>query len=80
MFSWIFYSLLFYFLFKLVVDLILPIVMTSRKVKQQFNSMKQKAEVNQQNSGNYSQGNSSKTPQKKSPSKDDYIDFEEVKY
>jgi hypothetical protein len=53
--------------------------MTSRKVKQQFNSMKQKAEVNQQNSGNYSQGNSSKTPQKKSPSKDDYIDFEEVK-
>jgi len=53
--------------------------MTSRKVKQQFNSMKQKAEAQQQNSGNYNQGNSSKTPHKKAPSKDDYIDFEEVK-
>ena len=60
MFSWIFYGLLFYFLFKLVVDFIFPIVMTSRKVKQQFNAMKQKAEAQQQNSGSYNQSSSPK--------------------
>jgi len=79
MFSWIFYGLLFYFLFKLVVDFIFPIVMTSRKVKQQFNAMKQKAEAQQQNSGSYNQSSSPKNQQKKAPSKDDYIDFEEIK-
>jgi hypothetical protein len=79
MFSWIFYGLLFYFLFKLVVDLIFPIVMTSRKVKQQFNSMKQKAEAQQQNGSGFNQGYPSKNQPKKAPSKDDYIDFEEIK-
>jgi len=78
MFSWIFYGLLFYFLFKLVVDFIFPIVMTTRKVKQQFNSMKQKAE-DQQQSGGFNQRNTSSTQHKKVASKDDYIDFEEIK-
>jgi hypothetical protein len=79
MFSWIFYGLLFYFLFKLVVDFIFPIVMTTRKVKQQFNSMKQKTEDQQQQSGSFNPRNSSSTQHKKVASKDDYIDFEEIK-
>lgn len=78
MFAWIFYGLLFYFLFKLVVDIIFPIVMTTRKVKQQFRTMKQNAE-NQPQGGNNSAHKSTAQQQKKSPSKDDYIDFEEIK-
>jgi hypothetical protein len=78
MFAWIFYGLLFYFLFKLLVNIILPLVMTTRKVKQQFNSMKQNAE-NQRNTNSSSTQKTSSSQQKKAPSKDDYIDFEEIK-
>ena len=78
MFAWIFYGLLFYFLFKLVVDIIFPLVMTTRKVKQQFNSMKQNAE-NQRNASSNNTPKASAHQQKKSPPKDDYIDFEEIK-
>jgi hypothetical protein len=78
MFAWIFYGLLFYFLFKLIIEIIFPIVMTTRKVKQQFNSMKQNAE-NQRNTNSHNTHKSYSTQQKKTPPKDDYIDFEEIK-
>jgi uncharacterized membrane protein YgaE (UPF0421/DUF939 family) len=78
MFAWIFYGLLFYFLFKLLVNIILPLVMTTRKVKQQFNSMKQNAE-NQRNTNSSNTQKTSSSQQKKAPLKDDYIDFEEIK-
>jgi hypothetical protein len=78
MFAWIFYGLLFYFLFKLLVNIILPLVMTTRKVKQQFNSMKQNAE-NQRNTNSSNTQKTSSSQQKKAPPKDDYIDFEEIK-
>jgi hypothetical protein len=72
--------LLFYFLYKLVFDLILPAAQTSKEVKKQFadmqNKMQEQAEkFNQQQNKQYS---TSVTPSHSKPDSDDYIEFEEV--
>ncbi len=76
--SFLFFGFLFYLLFKLVFNFIIPIYKTTRQVKQKFREMKE--QMNGQTPGGASQHrgqNASATTEKKV--KSDYIDFEEVK-
>ena len=63
-----------YLLYKLVFDFIIPVANTTKQVKKQFGDMHQK--MNQFNEEQKKQ-NASAT--KATPSKEDYIDYEEVK-
>ena len=76
--------LLLYFLYKLIFDLIIPAVSTTRQVKKQFadmqTKMQQQAEqYNQQQQSSYSQTTTNQQQFSKPVDKDDYIEFEEVK-
>ena len=69
---------LLYLLYKLIFDFIIPIYHTTKKVKQQFGEMHQKMEDQMKQNGQQQQGG----PAPKSHetvSKDDYIEYEEVK-
>jgi hypothetical protein len=64
-----------YFLFKFVVDFIIPVVRTTRQVKRQFDAVREQQQ-------HYYQEKTTPTPSAKkstSADKDDYLDFEEVK-
>jgi Sec-independent protein translocase protein TatA len=69
-----------YLLYKLVFDFIIPMATTTKEVKKQFSDMQQKM---QEQAGKFEQNAQQRptftTPPKKPASKDDYIDFEEVK-
>ena len=75
MLSFLFYTFLFYVLFKLVFDFLLPIYRTTRRVKQGFRDMQQKMQEQQGAASSPSNGQ----PAKKQEPLGDYIDFEEVK-
>jgi chloramphenicol O-acetyltransferase len=70
-----------YLLYKLVFDFIIPMVTTTKEVKKQFSDIQQKM---QEQAGKFEQNAQNQrptfnTPPQKPASKDDYIDFEEVK-
>ena len=66
----------FYVVYKLVVDYIIPIYKTSKQVKTKMNEMQQKmAERNQTTST----APDTKNDIAAKPDKEDYIDYEEVK-
>jgi hypothetical protein len=71
-----------YLLYKLVFDFIIPMATTTKDVKKQFSDMQQKMQEQnkkfEQNAHNQ-QRSTFTNPPKKATSKDDYIDFEEVK-
>ncbi len=70
---------LLYLLYKLIFDFIIPIYVTSKKVKRQFGEMhaKMQDQMNQYNqNGNHS---NTKTSAKAVNKKEEYIDYEEVK-
>lgn len=76
--SFLFFTFLFYVLFKLVFDFVLPIYRTTKKVRQSFRDMNQ--QMHGQQNGTAGHG----PPQNAAAKKDkepigDYIDFEEVK-
>jgi hypothetical protein len=75
--SFLFFLFLFYVLFKLVVNFVIPIYKTTKKVKQSLREMQQKMQE-QQSAGAYQQTSPGKTNTDKKPL-GDYIDFEEVK-
>lgn len=76
--SFLFFTFLFYLLFRLVFDFLLPIYRTTKKVKQSFRNMSQ--QMNGQQAGTAAHGSSQKDAAKKSKEPlGDYIDFEEVK-
>lgn len=76
----LFWFIVFYFLFKFIIRVVLPIVVTTKNVRSKMKDMRQNMEE-------FESANQSTTPrpenfQKKeaSPSeKGDYIDFEEIK-
>lgn len=77
------FTLAFYFLYKLVFGLIVPIFRTTRTIRRQFGDMQQRMQdqVNATQNGYSGQRPAEPPPSKetqKSP-KGDYIDFEEVK-
>ena len=69
-----------YIIYKLVFDFIIPIFVTTKKVKKQFGEMhsKMQEQMNKYNEQSAQQNRNpvSTTPEKK---KEDYIDYEEVK-
>ncbi len=75
--------LLLYFLYKLIFDLIIPAVSTTKQVKKQFSDMQtkmqQQAEQYNQQQSNYTQPTNTQQQYSKPVDKDDYIEFEEVK-
>ena len=61
-----------YLVFRLVVDLIVPVYKTTKKVRQQFGAMRDQMQQEQSFSG------PKQKPTPKAPA-EDYLDFEEVK-
>ncbi len=64
----------FYILYKLVVDFIIPIYKTTKNMKSKINEMNSKMEE-QSHAPQFTAPKESKTK----PSREDYIDYEEVK-
>ena len=71
----IFELFIFYLLYKLVFDFIIPIFNTTKQVKKQFGEMQNKVREQQEQMNRQS---SQQNAQPK-PSKDDYIEYEEVR-
>lgn len=67
---------LMYILYKFIFSFVIPIYNTTRKVKQQFGEMQEKMN---QNMNNFNQNSSQASPTHPSPSKEDYIEYEEIK-
>jgi len=63
-------------LYKFIVDFVIPVYKTSKRVQQQFRDMQQRAKQNTPGSQNTYNASSVNKP--KSSSKD-YIEFEEIK-
>lgn len=78
MLSFLFFTFLFYVLFKLVFDFVIPIYKTTKKVKQSFRNMQQQMHEQQNGPAAYPSSPNGKMKNKQQPS-GDYIDFEEVK-
>ena len=76
--SFLFFAFVFYLLFKLVFDFIIPVYKTTRKLKKGFREMREKMQGQSNNGANSYQQKTSANRNKKEPS-GDYIDFEEVK-
>lgn len=69
-------------LYKLIFDLIIPVYRASRDIRKRFRDMNQQMEdrVNQMNQANgFQQQQQTTTRPSSTSSKQDYIDFEEVK-
>jgi hypothetical protein len=69
-----------YLLYKIIFDFIIPVYQTTKQVKQKVNKMQQdiNEHVNRQQQNTYKSNTETKTTSSAS-SKDDYIEFEEVK-
>lgn len=93
MFTYILYGLLIWFLYNLVFRFIIPVYRASRKMKQQFREMnarmREQMNPKQHNTatagayggaGGTDTGNSAHNQKQNArPSKDDYLDFEEIR-
>ncbi len=79
MLSFLFYAFLFYVLFKLVFDFLIPIYRTTRRVKQSFRNMQQHMQDEQQASASYQSASARQPTSKQEEPSSDYIDFEEIK-
>jgi hypothetical protein len=77
MFRFIFYAFLFYMLYKLVFDFIIPVYRTTRQVKKGFREMNER--MRQQSGGVQQQNTSIPKSKAEKTTPGDYIEFEEVK-
>jgi hypothetical protein len=75
-----FLSIVFYLVYRLIFDLIVPVYKTTKQVKRQFNDMhehmQQQTNAHQQHQGPAAERKPHTAPKGKM---EDYIDFEEVK-
>jgi hypothetical protein len=78
MLSFLFFAFLFYVLFKLVFDFVLPIYRTTKRVKRSFRDMQQKMQEQQHGPATHQASPNGNAKKEKEPL-GDYIDFEEVK-
>jgi hypothetical protein len=67
--------LLIYLAYKLVFDFIVPVYRTTKRVRQQFQDIKNRMEEQNQSSTQDNSSNSEQKPEKVG----EYIDFEEIK-
>lgn len=77
MIEWLFTFLVFYLLYKLVFDFIIPVSRASVQVRNRVNEMNRQQQQQFNSGTNYTSTNQTKPASK--PSKDEYIDFEEIK-
>jgi hypothetical protein len=70
----LFELLVFYLLYKLIFDFIIPVYKTTKQLNQKMSDMQQHMHAQGKNEG----GQAKTTPAEK-PAREDYIDFEEVK-
>ena len=77
--SFLFFAFLAYVLFKLVVNFIIPIYQTTKKVKKSFREMQEKMQEQQSGYYNGAQPSPNGSAKKDQQPLGDYIDFEEVK-
>jgi len=81
--KWLFTVLLFYLLYKLVFNFILPVSRATAQVRNKINEMnRQQAQTAQQQGSGYAQTaakNTKETSSSSKPPSEDYIDFEEIK-
>jgi len=79
----ILFALAFYFIYKLVFDLVLPIFRATGQIRKQFGDMQQHMQDQMNATQNGPASNGSAQPKPAEPAKSsragDYIDFEEVK-
>jgi hypothetical protein len=73
----LFYAFLFYMLYKLVFNFIIPVYKTTRRVKNGFKEMNEK--MRQQAEGFQQQNTQQVKPKVEQHKAGDYIEFEEVK-
>jgi len=73
----LFYAFLFYMLYKLVFDFIIPVYKTTKRVKNGFKEMNEK--MRQQAEGFQQQSTQQVKPKVEQHKTGDYIEFEEVK-
>lgn len=67
---------LFYVLYKLIFDFIIPVYQSTKKIRKQFGDMQEKMQnQNQSFQGNQNPAQPASTPKKE----EDYIEFEEIK-
>ena len=65
-------------LYKLIFGLIIPVYRTTRQIRRQFRNMNQQMNDQMNQTGEPQSANFNRQPESK-PSRQDYIDFEEVK-
>ncbi len=75
MIEWLFTFLVFYLLYKLIFDFIIPVSKASAQVRNKVNQMHHQ----QQQQNHYNSSNASTQQTTTKPPKDDYIDYEEIK-
>ena len=79
MIEWLFAFLVFYLLYKLVFDFIVPVLKASAHIKTRVNQMNTQQQSYNQQQRNYTSNQEASNQHQAKPSKEDYIDFEEVK-
>jgi type II secretory pathway component PulM len=83
MLSYFIWAIIAYIVYRFIVGFVWPIYKTTRQIKKQFNTMRDKAAEMQdrfaQTTTNDSQRPTSPSPSASKPKKDDYLDFEEIK-
>jgi len=72
----LFYAFLIYLFYKLLVDFIIPVYKTTRRIKKGFREMNERMG---QQPGPFQQGRQAQKPEGEQKKAGDYIDFEEVR-
>jgi hypothetical protein len=76
--SFVLYLLLAWFIYQVIFKFIVPIYFTTRKIKKGFREMQEKMNTQPGARSNSNTPFETKTEKAPKPSKDDYIEFEEV--
>jgi len=83
MFKTLFLIFVFYMLYKLIFEFIIPVYNASRRMRDQVGRMQQKMQEEQQRQqferNGYADSNAGKSSSQAKPAEKDYIDYEEVK-
>lgn len=76
----LFWFIVFYSLFKVIIRVVLPLLITSKNVRSKVNDMRQKRSEFEANNRTTSNFNAEESKKRDKPYvNDDYIDFEEIK-
>ncbi len=80
MIEWLFTFLVFYLLYKLIFDFILPVSIASSQIKNRMSQMHQQQNtMHQQQPNHYDSSKKTSQQTKAKPPADEYIDYEEIK-